>query len=329
MCLKASILVNTFNHEKYIKKCIDSCLEQDFPRENFEIIIVDDGSNDSTKDILTQYSENIKVIGNKNSGQGESINLAINASRGKFLFFLDGDDYIRNDRLQKIVSEFEKNKNVGIIVNNRIIKYENKRDEYKSLYLDKNFDFKSVFLDPGPDSFLKATKYPYNTSAISIRKSAILDFFRPPKEALICTDMYLMSICLNNSYLFLNQSLTFYRHHNYNLFLNGPKSRKILFKSKKFIWDKIIEDSKELKLETRKLHLEKKLDLKDLFIEHLFNNKKITLKDYFRNKSKTFSLSKKTKISLIILGDRNTLALKECYLKLKFHILRFKKNKEK
>ena len=97
-----SIIVPCYNVEKYIEKTIKSILTQTF--DDFELILVNDGSTDKTKNILDEYfqkDKRINVINKKNSGVSEARNEGIKIAVGKYIYFLDGDDYITNDFYQK------------------------------------------------------------------------------------------------------------------------------------------------------------------------------------------------------------------------------------
>ena len=107
-----SVIVPTFNLEKYIKECVDSVLNQSF--KNFEIILVDDGSDDDTKKIIKYYIEHeektdiILLENEENRGAGYSRNRGLNIARGKYLLFLDGDDMLEHNALEKLYSVGEK-----------------------------------------------------------------------------------------------------------------------------------------------------------------------------------------------------------------------------
>ncbi|MBR3674153.1 MAG: glycosyltransferase family 2 protein [Clostridia bacterium] len=96
-----TIIIPTFNVEKYISKCIDSVLNQNI--DNYEIIIIDDCSTDNTYQIIKKYAAIYKKITaiklNKNYGQGYARNIAINRSKGVYLMFVDGDDWIESNSL--------------------------------------------------------------------------------------------------------------------------------------------------------------------------------------------------------------------------------------
>lgn len=95
-----SILVSVHNEEKYIGRCIRSVLNQNFPRDDYEIIVVNDASTDRTKYALEVFGDEIQVIHNeKQLGLPGSLNRGIKAARGQFLVRLDGDDYVSGEYL--------------------------------------------------------------------------------------------------------------------------------------------------------------------------------------------------------------------------------------
>ena len=90
-----SIIVAVYNVEKYLKKCLDSIINQAF--QNFELILVDDGSTDSSGEICDEYKtkdKRIKVIHQENRGLSAARNVGIDASTAEYIGFVDGDDYI-------------------------------------------------------------------------------------------------------------------------------------------------------------------------------------------------------------------------------------------
>ena len=93
-----SIIVPVYNVEKYLKRCIDSILNQSFT--NFELILVDDGSTDNSGKIIDEYAikdERIKVIHKENGGQGSARNRGLDIAKGNYIGFVDSDDWIHKD----------------------------------------------------------------------------------------------------------------------------------------------------------------------------------------------------------------------------------------
>lgn len=102
---KVSVVVPTYNNERYLNECIDSILEQTL--YDIEIIVVNDGSTDSTSEILSQYActdERIKVINIPNGGYGHAVNIGFEASRGEYIGIVESDDYVQSDMYEKLYS---------------------------------------------------------------------------------------------------------------------------------------------------------------------------------------------------------------------------------
>ena len=102
MEVKYSFIVPVYNVEKYISKCIDSLLAQTY--RLFEIIIVDDGSPDASGNIADSYQSKypgiVKVIHQKNTGQGGARNHGIELAQGEYILFVDGDDFVVPNMLE-------------------------------------------------------------------------------------------------------------------------------------------------------------------------------------------------------------------------------------
>ena len=103
-----SVIIPVYNTEKYLHKCIDSVLKQTY--KEYEIIIVNDGSTDSSAEILCSYEKScscIRVVTQTNKGLGGARNTGIAMAKGDYLVFLDSDDYIREDMLEVLGQTLE------------------------------------------------------------------------------------------------------------------------------------------------------------------------------------------------------------------------------
>lgn len=112
--IKVSVIVPIYNAEKWLNRCIESILQQTF--DNIEIILINDGSTDSSKDICFYYVQKdsrVKLINQDNSGVSVARNMALNVASGDFIQFVDADDYIDKDMIAKLV---ENSSNADIIV---------------------------------------------------------------------------------------------------------------------------------------------------------------------------------------------------------------------
>lgn len=101
---KISIIVPVYNVEAYVKKSIESIINQTY--SNLEIFLIDDGSTDSSGDICEEYAKidsRITVVHKNNGGQGSARNIGINMAQGDYIMFLDSDDYMQLDCIQKLL----------------------------------------------------------------------------------------------------------------------------------------------------------------------------------------------------------------------------------
>jgi len=108
----ASVIIPTYNYAEYIREAVDSVLEQTFPAEEIEIIIVDDGSSDNTREKVAGYNGKIKYVFQPHTGKAGATRKGIELARGKYLFNLDADDIFFPDRVKSAVEVFEREKNV-------------------------------------------------------------------------------------------------------------------------------------------------------------------------------------------------------------------------
>lgn len=104
-----TIIIPVYNSEKYIAHCLDSILEQTY--KNYEILIVNDGSSDNSQKIIDEYkkkySDKIIAINQENKGVSQTRNESILKANGKYIMFIDNDDYLDNDYIEKYVTNIE------------------------------------------------------------------------------------------------------------------------------------------------------------------------------------------------------------------------------
>ncbi|MCX8074606.1 MAG: glycosyltransferase [Clostridia bacterium] len=106
-----SVIIPAYNAQKYIKKCIESVLNQTYA--HIEIIIVNDGSKDDTLKICKSYAKNnsnVKIITTKNRGVSYARNSGINSSNGKYIVFIDSDDYVDREYISALITNYDDNK---------------------------------------------------------------------------------------------------------------------------------------------------------------------------------------------------------------------------
>lgn len=109
--IKISFIVPLYNSAHFLPKCLDSLLRQDIPYQDYEVILVDDGSPDQSKDVAIQYAgnySNIVVLSQDNKGTSGARNTGLRYARGKYVYFVDPDDYILENSLGIILQKAEK-----------------------------------------------------------------------------------------------------------------------------------------------------------------------------------------------------------------------------
>ena len=149
-----SIIVPIYNASKYLKKCLDSLVNQ--TKKELEFILINDGSTDDSESIIKSYNDNrIKYFKRSNHGIGKTRNFGINKSTGKYIMFLDSDDYLEEDACELLYKKIEKD-NLDLVV----------CDFYKvinnSNNLEKITNFKNTSLKDNPNLLLDINLAPWN-----------------------------------------------------------------------------------------------------------------------------------------------------------------------
>ena len=178
--VKISVLMAVFNTDFfYIKRAIDSVLNQDF--QDFELIIIDDGSNDNNREFLLQYAhkheDKIVYVRHSNRGQSASINRAVLISAGEYVTILDGDDEYKSNHLSSCLRAV---KNLDLICSTTETIVDSHEDY---LVPDKNDLTKLIHLD---DAILFGTlfglKKVFNSINFKTGFAADADFYEKAKE---------------------------------------------------------------------------------------------------------------------------------------------------
>lgn len=108
--VKITVIIRTHNSENFVNRAINSVLNQTLPNNLYEILVVDDGSIDNTRNMLLSYGDKIRFIKKKNLGPIKAINVGIREARGKYFVLLDSDDTFEVNALEEWLSAIEKDK---------------------------------------------------------------------------------------------------------------------------------------------------------------------------------------------------------------------------
>lgn len=143
-----SIIVPVFNVENYLKECMDSILNQNF--RDFEVICINDGSTDSSLEILKNYSKldsRVKIISQDNQGLGAARNRGLKEANGKYILFVDSDDFLEENCLYELYQNIISNSSDMLV-----FKF-NSYDETKNSYRPGGFYFEKSFGDVDFNNF--------------------------------------------------------------------------------------------------------------------------------------------------------------------------------
>jgi glycosyltransferase involved in cell wall biosynthesis len=111
-----SVVIPCFNSERWLNETLDSVFSQTY--SNIEVIVVDDGSVDNTKNIVLNYNKQMTYVYQQNKGPAVARNIGIKKANGEYIAFLDSDDLWEENKLSKQVSYLEKNKDISLVFSN-------------------------------------------------------------------------------------------------------------------------------------------------------------------------------------------------------------------
>ena len=205
-----TVYITSFNYAHFIRQSIESVLGQTL--QDFELIIIDDGSTDNSRGIIEEYRSHgkVRIIYQTNKGLNITNNIAMRLARGKYLVRLDADDFLRKDALAVMVQKLEKDDDLGLVFPDYF--YVNKEGEIIGQEKRHNFEEVSLYDQPAHGactmirlSFLKKTGG-YN-------------------ESFTCQDGYDLWIKFIAHYKIanINKPLFYYRKHGNSLSTNEEK----------------------------------------------------------------------------------------------------------
>ena len=175
--LLLSIIIPVFNGEKYIRRCIESIVAQGLKDDTYEVILINDGSEDSSFDIccqLTKQYRNVILLNQANYGQGVARNYGIKVARGRYITFADIDDYFNDNVLEEICGILETNSPEILVTRNATM---NSRGE-----------------------IMPQAQYKYLTTQRYIGEDLLLDYYLP---AAVWSKFYLTDFLRSNAIGFL------------------------------------------------------------------------------------------------------------------------------
>lgn len=200
-----TVYVTNFNYANYIEQSIESVLAQTY--KNFELIVIDDGSTDNSREIINRYIEkkNIRVIFQENKGLIASNNVAVRAAQGKYVMRLDADDYLDQNALLVLVNAIEKSDDIALIFPDYY--YINAEGEVTGQERRHDFQDQVTLLDQ-----------PAHGACTLIRRDCLIEVGGYSPE-FTCQDGWDLWLKLTENYSVgnVNLPLFYYRKHDTNL----------------------------------------------------------------------------------------------------------------
>jgi glycosyltransferase involved in cell wall biosynthesis len=212
-----TVLIDTFNYGHFIEEAIRSVLMQDFPAEQMEIIVVDDGSTDDTRERVAQYAERVQYFYKPNGGQASAFNFGIARAHGEYVALLDADDYWLPSKLSKVVKAFETGSDVSLV-------YHRFQEFRMESYDWRIGDFNAVsgFIPGDKKSMLLFTAC--QTSGLTFRTEMVRKLLPLDERMTIQADGLLAALIIFlGPAIAIDEPLAVYRIHGTNLYFHGKK----------------------------------------------------------------------------------------------------------
>jgi glycosyltransferase involved in cell wall biosynthesis len=207
-----TVIITSYNYEQYIKEAIQSVLNQTY--QNFELIIVDDCSTDNSVEIIKSFNDDrIRLFVNEqNQGLAKTLQRALQEAKGKWVAFLESDDILTLDNLEKKVQVVESYPNIALVFNDvELFGEKDKREKAfkKSAKFLRNKTYPcNLFYDLGTVNRI------LTFSAVLVNKSELLKInFNTPVDK--CLDWWLfLHLARNNQFYYIPEKLTKWRMHS-------------------------------------------------------------------------------------------------------------------
>ncbi|MEM7712001.1 MAG: glycosyltransferase [Cyanobacteria bacterium P01_A01_bin.68] len=209
-----SIIIGNYNYENFIAKAIDSALNQTY--ENVEVIVVDDGSEDNSREVISKYENKIIPIYKENGGQPSNYNAGFLASKGEIICFLDSDDWFVEEKIETLVQYFQTSEEIGWCFHSvKLVDKDNNtlpKVSKTQNYATEECDYREL---------LKSGKIPPcipPSSALCFRRSILEKILPMPAPKIITNNDYyvkFMAVALSKGFI-LSDALTVQKIHGNN-----------------------------------------------------------------------------------------------------------------
>ena len=206
-----SVVIDSYNYGNFIEQAIESVLRQDFPAEQLEIVVVDDGSTDDTSERVKKYGSRIRYVRKENGGQASAFNAGFANAQGGLIALLDADDFFLPGKLRRVREAFDTHPEAGMVYHKLPELHANGK-----MAPAPGFQELSGFL---PSDKRKLASYSaHQTSCLAFRRAVLANLIPMPESMRIQADAYLeLATVLSNPIQAIPEELAVYRIHGKNL----------------------------------------------------------------------------------------------------------------
>ena len=209
----ASVLIDTYNHERFIEQAIASVLEQDFQASEREILVVDDGSTDRTPEIVRKLGPQVRLLRKQNGGQASAFNAGIPECRGEVVAFLDGDDWWAPGKLSRVAEVLRASPELGMVGHGTITVFDDGSTQTEVLEKGRRFSLRSA---EGAEMFSRRKSF--LGTRTTIRRRVLEKLLPVPEEIRIEADEFVFTMAAQEEVEVLPEALLFYRLHGGNFY---------------------------------------------------------------------------------------------------------------
>ena len=231
-----TILINNYNYGRFLCQAIDSALNQTY--SNVEVLVVDDGSTDESRQIISSYGNKINSVLKENGGQASAFNAGFAASRGEIICMLDADDFFHPDKVERVIPYSEPNSML-----------------YHRLQIEPGGQVIPSAIAPNVDYYLHALRYgfvPYMaspTSGLAFRRDLALRLMPLPTEhaRFSADDFVVRGAALLGKIIGIPDVLASYRVHGENAWYGKGtlKSPGFMAELEEYLNRKLVEAGKK------------------------------------------------------------------------------------
>lgn len=250
-----TVLITAYNYGQYIDQALESALRQSLQNDQFEVIVIDDGSTDDTCERVARFGETVSYFYQENAGQAAAFNAGLRRARGEFIAFLDADDYFENDKL-RMAREFLVDHPEVDLLYHPLLQVD---ESACSLGIHPVYTSDRIIREPLTSFLNGSLPEPVATTGIVARRSILQKLLPIPPAYRICADSYLMNTIpfIATAISYLATPLANYRLHaanHYNCF--SQQAGHYYYKDEKLLLEKLLLDMQAIKKVASKLNID-------------------------------------------------------------------------